>query len=47
MKGIDPEYRGMICYLIIRAVNNRIDVYLEHELRHPMSILRYYRQFDY
>lgn len=47
MKGIDPKYRGMICYLIIRAVNNRIDVYLEHELRHPMSIRRYYRQFDY
>lgn len=47
MEGIDPKYRGIISFLIIRAVNNRIDTYLEHELRHPMSIRRYYRQFEY
>lgn len=47
MEGIDPEYRSIISFLIIRAVNNRIDVYLEHELRHPMTIRRYYRQFEY
>jgi len=47
LKGISPEFRGSISHLVMRAVNKRIDVYMERELRHPLSIRRYYRQFDY
>ena len=46
LEGIREEYRGMISHLVIRAVNNRIDAYMEHELRHPLSIRRYYRQLE-
>ena len=47
MPGISPEFRGSISHLILRAVNNRIDVHMEKELCHPLDIRRYYRQFPY
>ncbi len=47
LKGIDEKYRGSISHLVIRAVNARVDTYMELYLRHPLSIRRYYRQFDY
>ncbi len=47
LPGIKEEYRSSISHLVIRAVNNRIDSYMELFLRHPLSIRRYYRQFDY
>ena len=45
--GIKQEYRGSISHLVMHAVNNRVDAYMEKFLRHPLSIRRYYRQFDY
>lgn len=45
--GIDDEFRGSIAHLILRAVNNRVDVHMEKELCHPLDIRRYYRQFPY
>ena len=47
LKGIRPEFRGSISHLAMHAVNNRVDAYMELFLRHPLSIRRYYRQFDY
>lgn len=47
MPGISPEFRGSISHLMMHAVNNRVDAYLELFLRHPLSIRRYYRQFEY
>ena len=47
LKGIREEYRGTISHLVMHAVNNRVDAYMEYMLRHPMEIRRYYRQFDY
>ena len=45
--GISQEFRGSISHLILRAVNNRVDVHMEKELCHPLDIRRYYRQFPY
>ena len=47
LPGIREEFRASVSHLVLRAVNNRIDVHLEKELCHPMEIRRYYRQFDY
>lgn len=47
LDGISKEYRGSISHLVMHAVNNRVDAYMELFLRHPLSIRRYYRQFDY
>lgn len=47
MPGISAEFRGSISHLLMHAVNNRVDAYLEYFLRHPLSIRRYYRQFAY
>ena len=47
LRGIKQEYRGSISHLVMHAVNNRVDAYMEKFLRHPLSIRRYYRQFDY
>lgn len=47
MPGISPEFRGTLSHLMMHAVNNRVDAYMELFLRHPLSIRRYYRQFDY
>ncbi|BCJ98912.1 SIS domain-containing protein [Anaerocolumna chitinilytica] len=47
LKGIRSEYRGSVSHLVMHAVNNRVDAYMEKEFRHPMVIRRYYRQFNY
>ncbi|MCR5753957.1 MAG: SIS domain-containing protein [Acetatifactor sp.] len=47
MEGISEEFRGSISHLIIHGVNNRVDVYMEKELCHPLEIRRYYSQLDY
>lgn len=47
MEGISKKYRGSISHLMMHAVNNRVDAYMELFLRHPLSIRRYYRQFEY
>lgn len=47
MEGIDQQYRGSLSHLIMRAINARVDSYMELFLRHPLSIRRYYRQFEY
>ncbi len=47
LEGISGEFRGSISHLVMHAVNNRVDAYMELFLRHPLSIRRYYRQFDY
>ncbi len=47
LEGISPEFRGSISHLVMHGVNNRVDAYMELFLRHPLSIRRYYRQFDY
>ena len=47
MPGVSPEFRGSVSHLMMHAVNNRVDAYLELFLRHPLSIRRYYRQFEY
>ena len=47
LPGIDEKFRGTISHLVMHAINNRVDAYMELFLRHPLSIRRYYRQFDY
>ncbi len=47
LKGISEKYRGTISHLVMRAVNARVDTYMELFLRHPLTIRRYYRQFEY
>ena len=47
LEGISDSFRGSISHLVMRAVNARVDAYMELFLRHPLSIRRYYRQFDY
>ncbi len=47
LTGIRPEYRGRISHLVMRAVNNRIEAYMEMFLRHPMEIRRYYGRMKY
>lgn len=47
LKGISEKYRGSISHLVMMRINNRIDVYLEKEFRHPLDIRRYYRQLEY
>lgn len=47
LAGISPQYRGTISHLVMHAVNNRVDAYMELFLRHPLSVRRYYNQFDY
>ena len=47
MPGIDEQYRASISHHILRAINNRIDAYMELFLMHPLNMRRYYRQFEY
>ncbi len=47
LEGISEEFRGSLSHLVMRAVNARVDAYMELFLRHPLSIRRYYRQFEY
>lgn len=47
LPGISERFRGNVSHLVMHAVNNRIDVHMEIETRHPMEIRRYYRCLDY
>lgn len=47
LPSVSPEFRGSVSHLMMHAINNRVDAYLELFLRHPLSIRRYYRQFEY
>lgn len=47
LKGISEKYRKHISHLVLRCINNRVDVHMEIETRHPMDIRRYYRRLDY
>ena len=47
LEGISEKYRGEISHLVMHAVNNRIDVHMEDETKHPMEIRRYYRALEY
>ncbi|XCP85401.1 SIS domain-containing protein [Roseburia hominis] len=47
LKGISPEFRGLISYMVMHCVTQRIDAYIEKLNCHPLSIRRYYRQLDY
>ena len=47
MPGIDDKYRASISHHILRAVNNRVDAYMELFLEHPLNLRRYYRQIEY
>ncbi len=47
LKGISEKYRGHISHLVLRCINNRVDVHMEIETRHPMDIRRYYRRLHY
>ena len=46
--GISEQYRGrVLSFLLMHAVTQRIDAHVEKLNCHPLSIRRYYRQFDY
>lgn len=47
LAGFSEEFRGYISHLVMRAVTQRIDVYIEQLNCHPMEIRRYYRRLDY
>ena len=47
LKGISKAFRGSISHHVMRGVNARVDAYMELFLRHPLTIRRHYRQFDY
>lgn len=47
LKGISSQNRGYISHLVLRVINDRIDVHIERINCHPMEIRRYYRQLDY
>ncbi len=47
LKGIRSEFRSTVSHLVMNRVNERIDVHMENEFKHPLEIRRYYRQLDY
>ena len=47
LPGFSEKYRGTLSPFVFHAINNRIDVHIEHLNRHPMDIRRYYRCLDY
>ncbi|NBK97563.1 MAG: SIS domain-containing protein [Erysipelotrichia bacterium] len=47
LAGISEKYRKHISHLVLRCINNRVDVHMEIETRHPMDIRRYYRRLEY
>lgn len=47
LKGISEQYRKHISHLVLRCINNRVDVHMEIETRHPLDIRRYYRRLEY
>lgn len=47
LNNIKDEYRKHISHLVMHSINTRIDIHMEKINCHPMTIRRYYRQFDY
>lgn len=47
LKGIKEKFRKHISHLVLHAITNRIDAYMELQTRHPMEIRRYYRSLKY
>ncbi len=47
LKGISPEYRGLVSPFIMNAVLRRVSVHLEDKRKHPLEIRRYYRRLNY
>lgn len=47
LKGISPEFRGMVSYMVMHCVTQRMDAHIEKMNCHPISIRRYYRQLEY
>lgn len=43
----DPEFRKIVSPLVIYAITERLSCHLERVRNHPLTIRRYYRQFDY
>lgn len=47
LKGISSQYRGYVSPFVMRAICQKIDIYLEKINCHPTEIRRYYRQLEY
>ncbi|MEG2842649.1 MAG: SIS domain-containing protein [Ruthenibacterium sp.] len=47
LKGISPEYRGLVSPFVMNAACRRISVHLEDKRKHPLEIRRYYRRLNY
>ncbi|MDD3206241.1 MAG: SIS domain-containing protein [Lachnospiraceae bacterium] len=47
LEGISPEFRGLISYMVMHCVTQRMDAHIEKLNCHPISIRRYYRQLEY
>lgn len=47
LKGISPEFRGLVSPFVMNVICRRISVHLEFKRKHPLAIRRYYRRLDY
>jgi fructoselysine-6-phosphate deglycase len=47
LKGISPEFRGLLSPRVMEAVCERITAHLENHRKHPKEIRRYYRKLTY
>ena len=47
LPGIDDRYRYAVSHLVMHAVTNRIDAYLEELTGHDMTVRKFYRKVDY
>ena len=47
LKGISPEFRGLVSPFVMSAITERISKHLEEKRKHPLEIRRYYRRLDY
>lgn len=43
----DPEFRKIVCPMVMYTITERLSCHLEHERNHPLSTRRYYRQMEY
>lgn len=47
LKGISPEFRGILSPFVLNALCKRVSKHLEWKRKHPLPIRRYYRRLDY
>lgn len=47
LPGIGVRFRPAVSHLIFRALNDRIDAWLEYDLDHSLDTRRYYRKIEY